>query len=62
MEKCYENFYCEQDDCSAMKSEKVCWECENTLCFDHLPVRNEDIAEGETKCDYCMYYEDHKVE
>lgn len=57
MEKCYEYFDCKKIECIVFqdKTDKPCWETEETLCFfQPLAPIIKDSNEKE-KCDFCLY-------
>ncbi len=66
MEKCYEYFEGNQQDCimRELVGDKFCWEVEGTLCVDHDREYLEEITDctKEEACDSscCTYYKEFK--
>jgi hypothetical protein len=59
VEKCYEYFGCNMEDCKMFKldDDRFCWEVEGTLCSSHgIEVLQSHSKIKLDTCMHCLYY------
>ncbi len=62
IEKCYQFFHCDKDDCIARLDKRPCWEMDEVDCRNKAlkKIEHELAMLDENKCDYCLYRNKHK--
>ncbi len=62
IEKCYQFFHCDKENCMARLEERPCWEIDEVDCRNHAlkKIEQELSMLDENKCDYCLYRSKHE--